>query len=811
VAPARPEPVPPPRQLPADVVGFVGRTTELNTLDAWLAAGEGDTAPTAVGVVAGTAGVGKTALALRWAHRVVDRFPDGQFYVDLRGYDPQDPVPADDALTGFLRALGVAAAAVPPEPAERAALFRTLVAGRRLLVVLDNAADAEQVRPLLPGGAGCVTLVTSRDRLSGLVARTGAHRVDLPLLPDQDAVDLLTRLVGDRVPADPAAAVTLARRCAGLPLALRIAAEYLAANPATSPAELTGELADEQRRLDILNAGGDARTAVRAVLSWSYRGLEPAAARAFRLLGRNPGADVDRHALAALADVGPAEAARLLDRLGGAHLVHETAPGRYALHDLLRAYAGELADADGTAEPDAAVGRLLDHYVAAAAAAADALSPHDRYGRPTAVSGPGRPDLGEPAAARAWLDANRANLVAASGLAAVVAPDRAVALSAVLWRYFDEGAHFIDALAVDARALRAAIDLGDPRAEAMIRRNRSSALRRCGRLAEAIEEAGRALELFTAAADHRGTARALCLLAAVHWQVGEYDAALDCAHRARALLIEVDDPPALGIALSNLAGVYERRGDYDRALHHARAALVIFTRIGDRVGAARTCGNIGAIYERLGRYEEALDHHRRCLAAFADAGVRTFDGEAMGNLARVYVRLGRHDEAVRASRRGVTASRAVGDLEGEVAALDDLATAHLLRGDPATGATHYREAMRLAVTMGDRSRQASAHNGLAAALHALGRADDARSHHRAALALAREIGDRLNTARAEAGLGELAGAAGDRSRARRHWRAALSGYEHLSAPEADAVRKRLAERRGQADPRQTAAPGARTR
>ena len=273
-----------PRELPPDVFGFTGRGAQLDELDRIVDMADEVPPVGLISAVAGTAGVGKTALALRWAHRVRARFPDGCLYGDLRGYDPDRPVPPAEALAGFLRSLGVSD--IPPDQAERAARYRTLLADRRMLVVLDNARDTDQVRPLLPGEPGSIALVTSRDALTGLVVRHGAHRIDLDPLPDGDAVELLGTLIGRRVQAEPEAASTLAGLCDRLPLTLRLAAELAGNRADVTLAGLVAELTDTQRRLDRLDAGGEPRTATRAVFSWSYQNLPADAARAFRLIGR---------------------------------------------------------------------------------------------------------------------------------------------------------------------------------------------------------------------------------------------------------------------------------------------------------------------------------------------------------------------------------------------------------------------------------------------------------------------------------------------------------------------------------------------
>ncbi|WP_344136875.1 helix-turn-helix transcriptional regulator, partial [Luedemannella flava] len=290
---------PVPRQLPGEVSGFTGRQRELATLDALLGQpAAGPATAVVVTAVAGTAGVGKTTLALRWAHRVAERFPDGQLYLDLRGYDPDRPVSPIGALATLLTGLGLSTADLPTDLASRAALYRTLLAGRRMLIVLDNAGTPDQVRPLLPGSATCRTLVTSRDSLAGLVIRDGARRIDLDLLTREEAVALLRTLLGERVDAEPAAAADLADRCARLPLALRIAAEHAAATPGRLLADLADDLRDEATRLDLLAVDGDPRAALRGVFSWSHRHLPPAAARAFDLLGLHPGRDIDAAAVA---------------------------------------------------------------------------------------------------------------------------------------------------------------------------------------------------------------------------------------------------------------------------------------------------------------------------------------------------------------------------------------------------------------------------------------------------------------------------------------------------------------------------------
>jgi DNA-binding SARP family transcriptional activator len=350
-----------PAQLPADVPAFTGRQDELFELDRLLAAtaeasagapgSAGEPSAVRIAVICGTAGVGKTALAVRWAHRTRRQFPDGQLYVDLRGYDPEQPVQPTDALAGFLDALGVPAQDIPLAMCDRAARYRTETAGRRMLVVLDNALSVEQIRPLLPGTASCFVLVTSRDSLPGLVARHGARRLHLDLLPLTEAVNLLGALLGARVVAEPKAATTLAEQCARLPLALRVVAELAATHPGTPLSQIAADMAEDGRRLDLLDAGGDRHTALRAVFSWSYRSLPTSAARAFRVLGTYPAAELDPYNAAALTETSVDVARQLLALLARVHLLQPAGglpadAGRYGMHGLLRAYASHLAHAD---------------------------------------------------------------------------------------------------------------------------------------------------------------------------------------------------------------------------------------------------------------------------------------------------------------------------------------------------------------------------------------------------------------------------------------------------------------------------------
>jgi tetratricopeptide (TPR) repeat protein/transcriptional regulator with XRE-family HTH domain len=693
---------PVPRHLPAATAGFTGRTGELSTLTGLL-----DTASPpgtmVISAIGGTAGVGKTALALHWAHQVAGRFPDGQLYVNLRGYDPDQPMPPTDALAGFLRALGVSGQDIPPGFGERAARYRSLLAGRRMLVLLDNAASAEQVRPLLPATPDCVTVVTSRDTLAGLVARDGARRLDLDLLSAADANQLLVTLIGDQAAADPEATDTLAAACVRLPLALRIVAELAASRPVIPVAGLVAELAGERRRLDLLNAGGDPRTAVRAVFSWSYRQLGPDAARMFRLAGLHPSPGFDGYAAAALASTDAAEATRLLGLLARAHLIGATGPGRLGMHDLLRDYAGELAaEHDGQDESRAALTRLLDHYLHTAATAMDALHPAERHRRPR-VAAPGSPvpPVSDPADAAAWLEASRSTLVEAVAYAAGHGwPQHATRLAATLSRYLDTGGHVSEAITVHTSARRAAHQAGD--------------------LA--------------------GEADALAGLGIIDWTQGQYQQAADLFRRALALYQETGDRAGEARALNNIGIADGLQGRHQEASRHFRRALTLYRAIGDRTGEARALTNLGVARRSEGHYTEATEHLRRALDLHRTAGSRSGEAEALTELGGVELREGRHDEAAGHFGQALTLFRETGAEARAAYALNGLGEAFLAGGQPGQARAQHAAALTVASQAADKREQARAHDGLGQAHHALGDPGQAGRHWHQALALYVDLG-----------------------------------------------------------------------
>jgi tetratricopeptide (TPR) repeat protein/transcriptional regulator with XRE-family HTH domain len=617
-----------PRELPAEIGHFTGRAQELRALTRMLEGiRDATTGAVVISVIGGTAGVGKTALAVRWARQVAGRFPDGQLYVNLRGYDPGSPVPAEDALAGFLRALGAPGQDIPAGPDERAARYRSLLAGRRVLVVLDNARDAEQIRPLLPGAPGCLALVTSRDAQAGLIARDGAERLDLDLLPLPDAVILLRLLIGSRADADPQTTAALAAQCARLPLALRIAAELAVARPTVPLLELVRELADQQQRLDLLEAAGDGRTAIRAVFSWSYKNLTPQAARMFRLLGLHPGRDLTACGAASLAHTTPAQAGRLLAELARTHLLTEQVPGRYGCHDLLRAYAIEHATTTGSrAGRRAAQGRLLDYYLHTAAIADRLLYPlRRRVDLAELRPGVEPENLTSHDQALAWLDAEHRGLLAAIHLAADHGFDvHAWQLPFCLETFFYRRSHWEDWAATQQAALAAACRLGDSYAQTLAHSGIANAQLQTGRPAEALRHLATALRLREQAGDLYGQARVHLYTGWALESQGRYNDAL--AHSRRGLrLAETAGllaQPLLAEALNQVGWDLAKVGRYREALGYCQRAVTLSHRLGNKHTQPAMLDSLAYVYQHLGQHAESADCYSHAVELLDELGHR---------------------------------------------------------------------------------------------------------------------------------------------------------------------------------------------
>jgi tetratricopeptide (TPR) repeat protein len=635
--------------------------------------------------------------------------------------------------------------------AGRAARYRTALAGRRLLVVLDNVHSADQVRPLLPGTPSCVVVVTSRGDLAGLVARDGARRLALNALAPNEAVALLHTLIGERVAAEPAAAALLAERCTRLPLPLRIAAELAAARPDTSLAQLADDLREQSRRLDLLDTGDDPHTAVRAVLSWSHRHLPPAAAAAFGLLGLHPGETFDTYAVAALTGTGLDEAGERLRELTRAHLVQTHGAQRLGMHDLLRAYSAERAATDLEAgRARAAVTRLLDFYLYTATVAVDVAFPAERANLPR-LAGPDTPVpvIDAPEAALEWLNHERPNLVA-SGTHAVRhgRPEQSIHLSQVLWRYLDEYPE--DALAVHSAAVAAAPP------------------------------------------DHPGRARALTNLGVAYWRNGRPEDALDRLHEAVKGHKDSGDRRGEARALGNIGLVYESLGRFAEALDHDRQVREIYRETGDRRHEIGLLINLGALCVRSGRPAEAAEHQREAVAMARALDDRRLEGHILIGLGAACEGLGEYEQARQHLELALTISREYNHRRNEGFALGGLGQVHLGLGRFATAVEHHEMARAIGHEVGDRLLETEALNSLGDTLRAMGNPAAARQRHHEALDLAHQTGDRPEEARALEGIAHALHDTGEGERAERFWREALDIYTGMHLPQADRLRARLA-------------------
>ncbi|MFG2051986.1 BTAD domain-containing putative transcriptional regulator [Micromonospora sp. NPDC048935] len=650
--PSRPEASttakPVPAQLPASPYAFTGRTTELDELcgllDAATRAGT-----SMVAVLSGIAGVGKTALAVHFARLVADRFPDGHLHVDLRGFHPTGP-PLDpgEAVRGFLDAFGVPAQHLPEGLAAQSALLRTLLAGRRVLLLLDNARDSKHVRPLLPGGPGCLTLITSRSRLTGLVMAEGAHPITLDPLPPGDAHSMLIRrLSATRLAAEPAAVTTIMARSAGLPLALAIVASRLVNHPRFALRAIAAELDLAHGGLEGFT-GMDAEADVRSVFSWSYRALSSPAARLFRLLSMHPGPDLGAVAAASLTGVPAPRVRPLLAELAHAHMVTEHTPGRYAMHDLLRAYAMERADIEeDRAERLAVTHRMFDHYLASAHLADLRLHPHrDPIRLPATVAGVTVAVIGDREAAWTWFTQEYPVLLDLLRRAGGDGYDvHAWQLGWAMTTFLDRCGRWHDQAIVQQLALEAARRVSDRDGEARAHRNISIALLRRGLHGEARDHLWHAVRLYRGLGDQVGQARTLLNLGTVAEHRGQPRIALRYAEQALRLFRAAGHRSGQANALNNAGWYHSQLGDHELALHHCQRALLLQQEAGDRYWQAHTWDSLGCVHHHLGQYPEATECYRQALSLWREAGERYYESMTLTHLGDTHLAVGERSAA----------------------------------------------------------------------------------------------------------------------------------------------------------------------
>jgi tetratricopeptide (TPR) repeat protein len=620
------EPAPSPAQLPPEQAGFVGRTAELDWLHTLLPGASPEPGPvpqaSSVALITGTAGVGKTTLAIRFARQAASGFPDGQLYVNLRGFDPASaPMQPATALHWFFDALGVPAVAVPAALEAQSALLRTLLDGKRMLLLLDNAHDADQVRPLLPGSPGCMVLVTSRSQLTGLVVE-GARPVPLDVLDACEAAELVaSRLGPERAAAEAAAVAAIIEHSAGLPLAISVTCARAVGRPTLMLADLAAVLAVARGRLDALRTGEET-TDLRAVFSWSADKLSGRAARMFRLLGLHHGPDISAAAAASLAAITLAEAWTALSELTRASLLTEDTAGRFGCHDLLRAYAAELAAATlSAAERDVARRRVLDHYVRTAHAATVRLFPaRGQLPLPAPVDGVTAEEFsGAEAyeAALAWFDAEQRVLRNAIEQAAARRHDEQCWKLAWCWApLLNRRGRMHEVLAVQRTAALAAGRLGDRDALAHVHCELGNVSGRLGDYAASDEHLRQALELFTDLGDRSSVGQVRYGLSVLLSQQKRYDDALDHAVEALRIRRSLADAAAIAYSENGVGWILAHLDQPDAALWYCRRALEMHHESGSRTGEADTLDSIGYAYARLDDYEQSVAHYKRALEMY---------------------------------------------------------------------------------------------------------------------------------------------------------------------------------------------------
>ncbi len=773
-----------PMELPASVSHFVGRGAEIRSLDGVLSDAVDGRGPY-LAVVTGTAGVGKTALVVQWARRVADRFKDGCVYLDLHGFGPDSPMTVAEALDALL--FRIAGAGAGGTVADRTARYRSLVSGRRMLIVLDNAAESEQLLPLLPGTPGSFVAVTSRRDLVGLRVAHDAHSLELEALPPSAALELIEALAGTRVGAEPRATAALADRCGRLPLALRVAAELLASRPQDTVDAFVADLISCDV-LDQLVVPDLPSLAVRSVLSWSFRHLSDELTSTFSMLGAAPWRDFDISAAAALLGRQADDGRRLLTALSRAHLV-ETLPGfRFRLHDLLRDLALEKQARHGSRRAlEAGVTRLFDYYLRETRRHVEAFRADAQAALPRPESAAGSPGAAlAVSAADEWLSAELMNLTVAVS-ARASRPEAAVDLALALYPYLATTGQHTAALTTSTAALEAARMVGDTAAEAVLHAHLGTVNRTLSSYADAHRHYEAARTLYEGMGNGREAARMSNSLGLIARREGQHEQARLYHSRARDTFVRLGDRGAEAAALGNLAILYDVCGNFTAAQETYELVLAIYRELDDPLGIARTLSNLGIVAARLGEYDRARHVQTEALGIFRRLKDRVGEGNALENLGVALWRAGNGEGSYAVLLDAVSVRRQISDRAGEARALNDLGIAARMSGRPDEALGFHRRALAVGRQVGEVAIEISAQNGIAEVLAATGNAEEVSGGHREALRLARRIGDRDQEARALRGLAMSALASGRRGDALEQLRSALDIYRELGVPEAASI------------------------
>jgi tetratricopeptide (TPR) repeat protein/DNA-binding XRE family transcriptional regulator len=780
------------RTLPRDISGFTGRGTELARLTAGLADTAAPGGVVGIHAIGGMAGIGKTTLAVHAAHRLAGRFPDGQIFLPLHAHTPgQRPVDPADALASLLRAAGLGADAIPAGLDARAGCWRDCLAGKKVLLVLDDATGHEQVRPRLPGTAGSLVLITSRRRLTAL---EDATVISLDTLPPDEATQLLARLAGrpEIGPGDGAVA-ELTRLCGYLPLAIGMLARQLYHHPAWAPAGLAADLAAARGRLELMQAEN---LSVAAAFNLSYQDLTAGQRRLFRRLGLHPGPDIDAHAAAALAGTSLATARRHLAALYDQHLIGEPVPRRYRLHDLLREHARTLAAADDPAAREAATDRLLGYYLHTALAAGQHVS---RPNWSPAVTGlpPARlpdcaPAVSTPRQAATWLEDERANLHAAASHAAGSGRPLPAMLIPAAMAGFLGVRHYLDqAITLHLTALGAARQAGDRPGQGRALNLVAGVQIETTRFAAAEATLQESLALHRDLDDHGGQADALNGLGRVYWLTGDYPAALSSLQQARHLFRGLSHLLGQAQALNGLGAVQCLTGDYPAAIARHEQALALFREAGHQHGQSEALTHLAVVQRRTGDYPAAAASLRQAQALNRDLGDRYKQAWALTELGVLQRLAGDYPAAETSHQLALEQWRDITDRSGQARSLNELGLVQQLTGDYPAAESSCLLALALYRDLGQRQEQAEVLNSLGELSSACATSQQARDYHDQALAIARDVGAPLEEARALEGIGRCHLEDGHDQQGTTHLQQALAIYQRIGAPGAQRVQQAL--------------------
>ncbi|MFC5748952.1 AfsR/SARP family transcriptional regulator [Actinomadura rugatobispora] len=776
-----------PNNLPHDVHAFTGRDEELRQLLEAVPAGD-DPWPSGAAVmiaIDGMPGVGKSALAVHLAHRLSGRFPDGRVYLDLHAHDPgQKPLDPAGALDILLRVIGVPAARIPRTLDERAALWRSQLTGSRMVIVLDDAAGHDQVRPLLPASAGCLVVITSRRRLTGL---HDAHSLPLDVLPVEDAAKLFSRIAGaGRVADEPTEVAAVVRHCGRLPLAVGIAASRLRHRRAWAVADLLVRLGSDDRRLEELRNEG---SEIALVFEVSYRGLGPPLREAFRRLGLHPGPELTAYVAAAALGRSVREAERVLEELLDRHLISEPARGRYRFHDLVHDYARSLARQNDSSDERRLTGhRIQDFYLAAADQADRILSPQRRRRRIRLLYAPPElPPLRASAQAEEWFSAELDSLLNASRDAP---PDHVAQLAQVLATYLETQGHWELAADVHERAVSACDQLGDLMGKAGALNGLSRIRLRSTEYDGALGAAEDALGIYRSHGERHGEAEVLDHVSLIHWHQSRFAEALAPCEEALEIRRSLGDLRGVARSLDHAAIFLEYTGHYAKAERLREDALAIFAEIDDLPGRTMAFNNMGDLALRMGRVNAAARFYQDTAAAVAKLG-RQYQAIWLSNMANVHLHAGDNEAALEGYRKALAVFVEIGDRRNEIEALLGIGRAFQGAGRYGEALIHHQKAHTIARFVNGRYEETMALRQMGEALTGAGRGPDAVDCFRRAYDLADRIGVPYETAKALEGMGTALLTLEGREAARRCWRQALAILESSGLPEEQAVKSYL--------------------